>query len=593
MRKQYGLRSIKVSVLGVSLIPLAVLLLVVAIVWQLQSQTAKAAAIAQNSDDVLLQAHRIQNDLSDAAISIDTARLRVLVRDSASQSAIAERLSRAAAQKTHGSFRQDLSKLEQAESRLRDQRRTAMLRLWTAMEIALIGSALLGVIVTVIVSLILRRRVVLRLRRLADQTMAFAERQTILAPLTGGDEVADVSRTIHDMSTQVIRYRLLAEHVRDIILFAKYSDGRILEANSAAAKAYGYSRSELLALTIAELHSPPERASMAQTIESTALHDVFIETVHQRRDGGTFPVEVSAQSVVLTGERIVIAIVRDVSERHATDDALRAALNQAMEASRLKSAFVATMSHEIRTPMNGVVGMTELLLDTPLTNEQREYAATVKDSAHSLLVIINDILDFSKIEAGKIEVESVEFDVVSKIENIASMLAEQAYANQISLTTCIDPAVPPYILGDPGRLRQVLVNLVGNAIKFTSHGGVTLTADLVSSTPQGARIRFAVRDTGIGIDPKTIPMLFEAFRQADGTTTRYGGTGLGLTISQQLVELMGGTIKVESSPGAGSTFSFILDFRVQGEPEPAKPKACGRRYRRRATNRGVRATARV
>ena len=183
--------------------------------------------------------------------------------------------------------------------------------------------------------------------------------------------------------------------------------------------------------------------------------------MHRRKDGTSFPVEVAAQSVRIDGEHVVVCIVRDISERHASEQAIRTALNQAVDASRLKSDFVATMSHEIRTPMNGVVGMSELLLETSLTPQQREYATTARDSAHSLLGIINNILDFSKIEAGKVDLEVVEFDLLSQVEGIGAMLVPQAHAKQIGLMTYVDPAIPLRLLGDPVRLRQVLVNLAG------------------------------------------------------------------------------------------------------------------------------------
>jgi PAS domain S-box-containing protein len=367
-----------------------------------------------------------------------------------------------------------------------------------------------------------------------------------------------------------LQYRSLFEHNPQPMFAYDRDTLQIIAGSNTAVRAYGYTGDEFLAMTINDL-VPAEDVVGVDRSQYDGSASGVQQWRHRYKDGTVIDVEVTGDDVVLDGRPCRIALCLNVTERNRVAAELAAARDAAVEASNMKSAFLANISHEIRTPMNGVIGMTELLLDGGLDDDERFLAEQVAQSGELLLELINDILDISKIEAGQLEIELTEFPLRRTIQHACALAAPRAQEKGLELDVEIDEALPEQVLGDGHRLRQVILNVVCNAVKFTSEGKVALHATAKPRDDDGTIVRIEVVDTGIGIEPSKLEQIFEPFTQADVSTTRkYGGTGLGLAIARELTELMGGTIGVDSEPGVGATFWIELPLpaavAVNGQP---------------------------
>jgi len=368
------------------------------------------------------------------------------------------------------------------------------------------------------------------------------------------------------LSESEASYRRQFADNRAVMLLLAPEDGQLIDVNTAATYFYGYYREQMLGMRISELNlSPPQELKRALDTVAAEGGGMF-QFQHRLADGSIREVEISSSLIQLGERQLLHSIIFDISARkqaeeqlRATNQQLEAAMELARAANTAKSQFLANMSHEIRTPMSGVIGMTALLLETRLTEEQRHYTEIVRSSGQALLDLINDILDFSKIEAGRLELVSEDFDLRAVLEDVAELLAVPAQTKGLEFVCGIAPEVPTLLKGDANRLRQILINLGGNAIKFTAQGEVSVQVSLGKAQDGRVELRFAVRDTGIGIPDNKIGQLFSAFQQVDASTSRkYGGTGLGLAISKRLAEMMGGQIGVINEEGRGSTFWFTV-----------------------------------
>ena len=368
------------------------------------------------------------------------------------------------------------------------------------------------------------------------------------------------------------KYRQLVDTASDAILILNAETGKVLESNRKAEEMLGAPASRVIGMPqpLFPVQDAPDEG-WEKFVANLQKGAVSCREMRMRRANTQWiSVEVSANLTRIGRRTVVQTIVRDITARKHAEDALRIARDRALEASHVKGQFLANMSHEIRTPMNGVLGMLTVLQTTELDAEQKEFTDIAKDSADSLLTIINDILDFSRIEAGYLELHWEFFDFRSVAGRAMDMLRPKAEQKGLELAFIWDDSLPCSLRGDANRLRQILTNLLNNAIKFTEKGSVTLSVERRGGNGAPEWLWFEIRDTGIGISAEAQTRLFEAFSQADGSITRkYGGTGLGLAISKQIVDLMGGHIGVHSKPGAGSTFWF--QFPLVAEPDNRTP----------------------
>lgn len=431
-----------------------------------------------------------------------------------------------------------------------------------------LGLAIIGCVLLVLSGYIWDRTILQRVQRLRATAASAPEIPDIESKERDNDpdEIIGLARKIERMAKALqnveASYRGIVEDQVDLI--CRYRpDGRLTFANGAYARAFGRKRTEL----VGSLYPYLEHVAVAS--DAPTGFERELELVDGQRVWINWTLRAIKDSF---GETVEYqAVGHDVTSRREAEAALVRAKEAAEDADRAKSEFLAMVSHEIRTPINGVIGFARMLGDTPLTTAQREHVAMIQSSGHALEKLIADILDLSKIEAGKVEIEHTQFSPQQCVEDVCAFFTDQARSAGLKLDLRLDPGVPIFVNGDQSRVRQILVNLIGNALKFTERGGVTvqLSCSRGEQAENGAkriaRLFFAVTDTGVGIPEEKIPLLFQPFTQVDASARRRrDGTGLGLLISKRLCELMGGTISVESRPGEGSTFRFsvLADYQV-------------------------------
>jgi two-component system sensor histidine kinase/response regulator len=399
------------------------------------------------------------------------------------------------------------------------------------------------------------------------------------------ERTADLEQANIDIRRKEEEIRSVVDHMVDCVITID-EKGSILSANKTVEKIFGYTHDEVIGKNVSLLMPEPDHSAhdgyIARYLRTGEARIIGIgrEVTGVGKNGERIALELEISEFIVDGQRNFTGILRDIRERVRIMADLKQAKLDAERANQAKSAFLASMSHEIRTPMNGVIGMLDVLQQSSLRGSQVEMVNIIRDSAFSLLAIIDDILDFSKIEAGKLHTELVSMVIADVVEGACETLDRLAKKKQVEMIVFTDPAIPETVIGDPGRVRQILVNLTNNAIKFSSGqtrpGKISVRALLAERTPEQVTLEFRVADNGIGIDKETQAKLFSAFTQAESSTTRtYGGTGLGLAISRQLVNIMGGEISVQSEPGKGSLFSVRLPFGLPAQPSPTPSLAIG------------------
>ena len=376
-------------------------------------------------------------------------------------------------------------------------------------------------------------------------------------------DISERRRLEEDLRRTESKYATIFRNSPDLIAITEVASGRYFEVNEAYERIMGFSRNEVLGKTSLELNtwgSAEDREHMKQELTG-ASRLMNYRTTFRRKSGEVFPALVSLEIAEMYDTNCFIISARDISQQVKIEEELQASRDAAEAANRAKSEFLANMSHEIRTPMNGILGMVQLMEMTELSADQKEYLTILKTSGDSLLSLINDILDLSRVESGRLQLEQTPFSLRVAIDNICTIQRGAAHIKKLVLQKQISDDIPDLLLGDQLRFRQVLLNLVANAIKFTEQGSVTLTVRLLESHDNGITLDILVQDTGIGIEPEKQELIFSPFTQADASTTRrHGGSGLGLTISRRLARLMGGDISVVSAPGQGATFHFTVPF---------------------------------